>query len=119
MKTVKAKCEHVTSGLLRSIGADIDDDPEAPEGNISGFVLSYTDIPLRGQDPFTSPSLTLTSSYVRESVTDKLSLSSYQDHVAILADTLQKNKSDHSGMDLEKSVVFMFSLRPKMLNWQY
>ncbi|KAL3939980.1 MAG: hypothetical protein SGARI_001167 [Bacillariaceae sp.] len=40
-KTVKAKCEHVTAGLLRSIGADIDDDTEAREGNISGF--SYPD----------------------------------------------------------------------------
>ena len=118
-RTVNAKCEQVTAGLLRSIGADIDDDPQKPEGNISGFVLSYTDIPLDGQNPFTSPSLTLTSSYIRERITNKLSLSSYQEHVVMLAETLQKMKLDHSGMDLEKSVVFMLSLGPHRLKWQY
>ena len=46
--------------MLRIIAADIDDNSNsALEGNISGRVLSNTDIPREGDNAFASASLTL------------------------------------------------------------
>lgn len=119
-KTVKARCENVSADMLRSIAADIDDDPNSTsKGNISGYILSYTDILRVGTQAFRSPSLTLTSHYVRQRVMDKMSLTSYHEHLKMLAEVLKDKSTDPTGKDLEESVVHMLSAGPATVGWQY
>jgi hypothetical protein len=118
-KRVNALCNKVSADMLRSIAADIDDNPQSTEGNISGFVLSYTDIPKDGDQAFRSPSLTLTSDYVRQRVMAKMSLASYYEHLEMLAKVLQDESTDLTGKDLKESVVHLLSAGPATVGWQY
>jgi hypothetical protein len=118
-KTVDARCDKVTADMLRSIAAHIDDDPQSTEGNISGFVLSYTDIPRDGDEAFRSPSLTMTSNYVRQKVMKKMSLTSYYEHLKMLAKVLNEEATDLTGKDLEASVVHLLSAGPGTVRWEY
>ena len=118
-KEVDAKCNHVTAETLRSIAAHIDDHQDARQDDISGFVCCYTDIPTDGDAPFKAPSLTLTSHYVRQRLTEKMTLASLLDNLRMLANVLNNKSGDPSGLDLEASVVHMLSAGPRKVRWQY
>ena len=113
------RCAGVTPEMLRSLAASIDDNSEAEEpNNISGFVLSYTDIPRTGETCFESKRLTMTSDFVRETVMERMSFASPQEHLTQLARHLDKKSQDITGKDLEASFVYMLSLGQKTLNWE-
>ena len=119
-KMVNTRCNKVSADMLCSIATDIDDDPQSTlEGNISGFILSYTDIRRDGNQAFRSPSLTMTSDHVRQRIMNKMSLASYHQHLAMLAKVLKHESADLTGKDLEESVVHMLSAGPATVGWQY
>ena len=80
------RCEAVTAAMLRSVSADIDDYPNAEHQNsISGFIVSYTDIPQVGEYGFRKKNLMMTSEYVRKAVLEKMSLQSPLEYLHELA----------------------------------
>jgi len=119
-KIVEARCSNVTGDMLRSMGLDIDDDQKSTTGgNISGFILSYCDVPMDGDNPFRSPSLTFTSDFVRQTVLNKMNLDTPRQHLEQLANVLHKESRDITGKDLEVSVVHMLSAGPRKVVWEY
>lgn len=88
------QCAGVTSEMLRSLAASIDDNSEAEEPNNISFVVSYTDIPRTGETCFESKRLTMTSDFVRETVMESMSFASPQEHLTQLALHLDKKSQD-------------------------
>ena len=119
-KKMEARCNAVTANMLRSMAVDIDDDPTTNlEENISGFVLSYSNISWEGDRAFRSPGLTLTSRYVRQKIMNVMSFTSFEEHLKMLAKVLKREAKDHTGKDLEESVVQMLAAGPGKVIWQY
>jgi hypothetical protein len=114
--TVIERCAGVTSEMLRSLAASIDD--YSGPNNISGFVVSYTDITRTGKTCFESKGLTMTSDFVRETVMERMSFASPKEHLTQLALHLDKKSQDITGKDLEASFVYMLSLGQRTLNWE-
>jgi hypothetical protein len=58
--------------ILKSEVTNIDTDPG--KGNVSGYLVCYTDIPCSGDRAFESRELMLTSSYVRDAIRENMEL---------------------------------------------
>ena len=116
------RCAAVSADMLRSIAADIDDDPNAGNrNNISGFVVSYTDIPQDdgNENSFATKSLTMTSEFARKQVEKKMSLGSPREHLEHLLKHLDRQSKDITGKDLEASVVHLLAAGTRTVQWDY
>lgn len=117
---LEKRCKSVSAAMLRSISADIDDNPNAENrNNISGYVVSYTDIPQVGENCFMNKNLTMTSEFARKMVLDKMSLQSSTDYLLQLAKHLKNESKDITGKDLEVSVVHLLAAGPRKVPWYY
>ena len=58
--------------ILRALSTDIDSDPKAPGGNVSGYLLCYCNIATTGPDRFKHADLDFTSEYVEGRIRERM-----------------------------------------------
>ena len=118
-RKVDKRCSAVNASMLRSIAAEIDDDPNSEiRNNISGFVVSY-DVPRDGQERFVKHDLTMTSEYAHQKVLNLMDLKSVDEYLTKLGTHLSGKSMDVTGKDLEVSVVHLLASGQKTVPWQY
>jgi hypothetical protein len=119
------RCKNAPLDVLRSVNTGIDDEESitGDKRDLSGFLLSFTDIPETGPSAFKKYSLTWTSEYASRMVAIELGVASVQDAVRALIKTLYEDcrggLGDYLGKDLEISAVHFLALGYRKLPWQY
>ena len=111
----KNRIETADPTILRARSVNIDYKPTG--GNVSGFLLSFCNIPLEGPNQFKYAELDFTSMYVEQAIRAKLSDYSLQDHVNIVLDHIGGKQVDRSGLHLQESVGMMLS-KGSQLVWK-
>jgi hypothetical protein len=118
--TLDKRIAAVDIKVIRSMHLGLDDSSDAQmENNISGYICAYDDIQESGDDAFSKHGLTMTSQYARVKVRQKLSLDNPMRHGQQLLDCLDEKAQDISGMDLETTAVYLLSIGPGQVKWEY
>lgn len=76
---------------------------------MSGFLLSFCNIPLVGPNRFRQLELDFTSMYVEQGIRAELSDYSLQEHIKIVTERMDGKQMDRSGLHLQESVGMLLS----------
>ena len=118
--TLQKRINTVDIKIIRSLHFGLDDSSDGQaQNNISGYICSYVDIEETGEDAFSEPNLAMSSDYVRQKVQQKLGLTKPIEHGKRLLECVNKEARDISGIDLEVSAVYLLSLGPSRVKWDY
>jgi hypothetical protein len=104
--------------VLRATTTGIDSDPKASGKNVSGYLLSYCNIPTTGPDRFEKWQLDFTSNFVRDEIRKRLNDYSIDDHIRIVADCLSNNQEDRGGLHLQETISYLLG-KGSVVSWQY
>jgi hypothetical protein len=103
--------------ILKSEVTNVDTDPG--KGNVSGYLVCYTDIPCSGDRAFESRELMLTSSFVRDAIRENMELISQDESVKKVRKALGGNrKADLGGFYLEVTFTAMIQGGSRKTKWK-
>lgn len=114
----KAKIKDADLNVLCALTTGIDSDPKVEGKNVSGYLLSYCNIPTVGAKRFVVSKLGFTSDYVACEMRKKMQVYDIPQHIESVLKHLNGQLTDRGGMHLQEVVTFLLA-KGTQVQWLY